>query len=254
MDFGIKNKIALVAGASTGLGYSAALELANEGCKVAICSRNKQNIEQAATLLRAKTKADVLGLVCDIADEQSRLSMLAEIRHTWGAVDILVANNGGPHSGQYSNLDKEDWEHALKNNLIAMKDSVLEVLPNMQNQGWGRIICITSVSVKQPIDSLILSNTARAGLTGFAKTLANQVADQGITVNMVLPGIHDTDRVKELHTDLADPALITRDIPMKRLGQPEELAAVIAFLASSRASYITGQSVVVDGGLVKGLF
>jgi 3-oxoacyl-[acyl-carrier protein] reductase len=135
-----------------------------------------------------------------------------------------------------------------------MKNSALEVMSGMEDKAWGRIVFITSVSVKQPIDSLILSNTARAGLTGFAKTLSAQVADRGITINLVLPGIHDTERVKELHADLADPALIAKDIPMKRLGQPEELAAVIAFLASERASYMTGQSIVVDGGLVKSLF
>jgi len=254
MDFGIKNKIALVQGASSGLGYAAALELAQEGCRLAICSRDATRIQKAAESISKMTGASVQGFACDVTDASARQLMLEDIRGNWGPIDILVANNGGPSAGFYDSLSEEQWQQALLGNLVAMKDSAQEVLGGMRDQGWGRIVFITSVSVKQPIDSLILSNTARAGLTGYAKTLSAQVAEYGITVNMVLPGIHDTERVKQLHRDLADPALIARDIPMKRLGQPSELAAVIAFLASARASYITGQSVVVDGGLVKGLF
>ncbi|MBT4035737.1 MAG: SDR family oxidoreductase [Candidatus Marinimicrobia bacterium] len=254
MDFGIKNKVALVQGASSGLGYAAALELAREGCQLAICSRDEKRIQGAAESIRKVTGATVQGFVCDLVDPKARRSMLDEIEENWGSIDILVANNGGPSAGFYDSLSDEQWNKALQGNLIAMKDSAQEVLGGMREKGWGRIVFITSVSVKQPIDSLILSNTARAGLTGYAKTLSAQVAEYGITVNMVLPGIHDTERVKELHSDLADPALIAKDIPMKRLGQPEELAAVITFLSSTRASYLTGQSIVVDGGLVKGLF
>lgn len=255
MDFGIQDKVALIQGASSGLGFAAAQELAREGCKVAICSRDKSRIDQAVEQIKSSTGSkEVLGFTCDIADAQARQMVLDQIAKVWGSVDILVANNGGPRAGFTDTLDSADWDQALQNNLISMKDSALEVLPGMQQQSWGRIVFITSVSVKQPIDSLILSNTARAGLTGFAKTLSAQVASQGVTINMVLPGIHDTERVKELHSDLADPALIAKDIPMKRLGKPEELAAVITFLASKRASYVTGQSIVVDGGLVKSLF
>ncbi|MCF7921714.1 MAG: SDR family oxidoreductase [Candidatus Marinimicrobia bacterium] len=254
MDFGIQNKNALVQGASSGLGYAAALELAQEGCRVAICSRDAKRIQKAAASISKMTGAKVQGFACDVTDASARQLMLEEIQNNWGSIDILVANNGGPSAGFYDSLSEEQWNQALLGNLMAMKDSAQEVLGGMRDQGWGRIVFITSVSVKQPIDSLILSNTARAGLTGYAKTLSAQVAEYGVTVNLVLPGIHDTERVKHLHSDLADPALIARDIPMKRLGQPAELAAVIAFLASTRASYITGQSVVVDGGLVKGLF
>ena len=254
MDFGIKNKVALVQGASSGLGYATALELAREGCRLAICSRDETRIQSAAKSISKITGATVQGFVCDLIDAKARRTMLDEIQGNWGSVDILVANNGGPSAGFYDSLSDDQWNQALQGNLIAMKDSAEEVLSGMRKNSWGRIVFITSVSVKQPIDSLILSNTARAGLTGYAKTLSTQVAEYGITVNMVLPGIHDTQRVKELHADLADPALIAKDIPMKRLGQPEELAAVITFLSSTRASYITGQSIVVDGGLVKGLF
>lgn len=254
MDLGLTSKKILVQGASAGLGYATALEFAQEGAKVAICSRDRSRIQAAAKRIVDATGAEVLPLVCDLGDPQQRGEMFSKLNQEWGGIDILVANNGGPHSGRYDTLDDSQWESALSHNLLAMKDSALAVLPAMISNGWGRIIFITSVSVKQPLDSLILSNTARAGLTGFAKTLSTQVADKGVTVNMVLPGIHDTERVAQLYSDLADPALIAKDIPMKRLGQPEELAATIVFLASTRASYMTGQSVVVDGGMVKGLF
>ena len=254
MDLGLKNRVVLVQGASGGLGYAAAMEFAREGAQVAICSRAKNRIEAAAERIKAETGTHVAAFVCDLGERQAREQLFKNIASQLGPIEVLVANNGGPSSGHFSSLGDADWESALRNNLLAMKDSALAVIPGMGKKGWGRIIFITSVSVKQPIDSLILSNTARAGLTGFAKTLATQVADQGITVNMVLPGIHDTERVKQLHSDLADPAVIAKDIPMKRLGQPSELAAVIAFIASTRASYMTGQSIVVDGGLVKGLF
>jgi len=254
MDFGIRGKTALVEGASSGLGLAAARELAREGCRVAICSRDRIRIDAAATSIRELTGAEVIAYVCDLNDPGQRKAMLSAAMTDLGGIDILVANNGGPSAGMYDALGEEEWAAALQGNLLAMKDSALAVLPGMKERKWGRIVFITSVSVKQPIDSLILSNTARAGLTGFAKTLSTQVADQGITVNLVLPGIHDTERVKQLHKDLSDPAVIAKDIPMKRLGNPEELAAVIAFLASTRASYVTGQSIVVDGGLVKSLF
>lgn len=254
MDFGLKNKVALVQGASTGLGFAAAEELATEGCQVAICSRNLERVEQAVEKIKQNTGTMVHGYACDLNDTQDRATMIDLIRTTLGPIDILVANNGGPPSGDALSFTDEQWQEALNSNLIAMKDSAQVVLPGMIEKKWGRIIFITSVSVKQPIDTLIMSNTARAGLTGYAKSLSTRVASEGVTVNMVLPGIHETDRVKELHAELADPALIAKDIPMGRMGQPNELAAVIAFLASTRASYVTGQSIVVDGGMVRGLY
>lgn len=254
MELGLKDKAVLVQGASAGLGFAAAQEFAQEGARVAICSRNKDRIDAARDEIETSTGGVIRSYVCDLSVPEERAELFNKVAADLGPIEVLVANNGGPPSGTFETLAEEDWLAALQSNLLAMKDSALAVLPGMRKARWGRIIFITSVSVKQPIDSLILSNTARAGLTGFARTLASQIADQGITVNMVLPGIHDTERVQQLHADLADPALIAKDIPMKRLGRPDELAAVIAFLASTRASYITGQSVVVDGGLVKGLF
>lgn len=250
MDLGIGKKVALVQGASSGLGYAAALELAREGAQVAICSRSEASIQAAADRITKETENEVLPIACDLNQASERRNMLHAIERQWGSVDILVANNGGPSPGYYDTLGPAQWEHAIQNNLLTMKDSMLEVLPGMQEKAWGRIVIITSISVKQPLETLILSNTARAGLTGFAKTLSSQVASQGVTINMVLPGIHNTPRVQQL----ADPDGFTRDIPMGRLGRPEELAAVIAFLASSRASYMTGQSIVVDGGMIKALY
>ncbi|MCF7796847.1 MAG: SDR family oxidoreductase [Lentisphaeria bacterium] len=254
MDFGLENKIAWVQGASKGLGFACALELAREGVAVAISSRSEENISAAADRIRVATDGRVLPLVCDVTDPSARDETRETILAQWGTVDILVANSGGPVSGKYDELTREDWHSAIDNNLFAMLESAQEVVDGMLKKRWGRIIFITSVSVKQPLGNLILSNTARAGLTGFAKTLAGQTAVEGITVNCVLPGIHDTERLREIHGDDFTPEFIAKDISMKRLGQPEELAAAVAFLASTRAGYITGQSLVVDGGFVKSLF
>ncbi|MCF7801200.1 MAG: SDR family oxidoreductase [Candidatus Marinimicrobia bacterium] len=254
MDFGIVNKIVWVQGASKGLGFACALELAREGAAVAISSRSEENIMRAADRIRATTGGRVLPLVCDVTDMTARDETREKILAQWGTIDILVANSGGPVSGKFDEFTREDWKSAMDNNLFAMLESAQEVLDGMLKKRWGRIVFITSVSVKQPLGNLILSNTARAGLTGFAKTLSTQVAAEGITVNCVLPGIHETERLREIHGDDFTPEFIAKDIPMKRLGQPEELAAAVVFLASDRAGYITGQSVVVDGGFVKSLF
>ena len=254
MDLGIAGKVAWVQGASKGLGYACALELAREGVAVAMSSRSFENINAAADKIRAITGGRVLPLVCDVTDHDARDEARETILAQWGMIDILIANSGGPTSGKFDELNQADWDSAMANNLYSMMDSAQEVVDGMLHKQWGRIIFITSVSVKQPLGTLILSNTARAGLTGFAKTLANQIATDGITVNCVLPGIHNTERLREIHGDDFTPEFIARDIPMKRLGQPEELAAVVTFLASVRASYMTGQSVVVDGGFVKSLF
>lgn len=254
MDFGIENKIAWVQGASKGLGFACALELAREGVAVVISSRSEENIEAAAQRIRAATGGRVLPLVCDVTDMTARDEAREAILAQWGTIDILVANSGGPVSGKYDEFTEDDWKSAMQNNLFSMLESAQEVVDGMLKKRWGRIIFITSVSVKQPLGNLILSNTARAGLTGFAKTLSAQVATEGITVNCVLPGIHDTERLREIHGDDFTPEFIAKDIPMKRLGKPEELGAAVTFLASERASYITGQSLVVDGGFVKSLF
>lgn len=256
MRLGIDGKVALVQGASQGLGYAIALELAWEGARVAICSRDQGRIDAAAERIREKTggSADVLPLACDVSSADARADLLEKVKSSYDNVDILVTNSGGPHAGPYHTLSEEDWAFAINNNLLAMKDSALEVLPGMQANKWGRIIFITSIAAKQPIQSLILSNTARAGLAGFAKTLATEVASQGITVNSVLPGTHDTERLQELYKDFADKDRVARDIPAGRLGKPKELAAVVTFLASVRASYVTGQAIVVDGGSSKTTF
>lgn len=254
MDLGLSGKVAWVQGASKGLGFACALELAREGAAVAISSRSRENITVAADRIRAMTGGRALPIMCDVTNHAARDEARETILAQWGVVDILVANSGGPVSGKYDALTQLDWDSAMANNLYSMMDSAQEIIDGMLQKQWGRIIFITSVSVKQPLATLILSNTARAGLTGFAKTLSSQLAPEGITVNCILPGIHDTERLREIHGADFTPEFIAKDIPMKRLGKPEELAAAVTFLASQRSSYITGQSIVVDGGLVKSLF
>ncbi len=254
MDLGLNRKIAWVQGASQGLGFACARELAREGALVAICSRSADRIQKAAKRIREEVRGSILPIVCDVNNSEARDQALNAIVAHFGTPDILIANSGGPQSGKIDDLNQDDWDSALANNLMSMVFSAQEILPGMKQKSWGRIVFITSVSVKQPLNNLVLSNTARAGLTGFAKSLAAQVAAEGITVNCVLPGIHDTERLRELHGEDFNEDFIARDIPMQRLGQPDELAALVAFLASSRASYITGQSIVSDGGLVKSLF
>ena len=254
MDLGLKGKVAWVQGASQGLGFACAQELASEGALVAICSRSREKIEAAANRIASTTQGYVLPIQCDVTDETARAEALELITAQYGIPDILVANSGGPRSGNAMDVNQADWDSALANNLMAMINSAQEVLPGMQQKRWGRIIFITSVSVKQPLNNLILSNTARAGLTGFAKSLSTQVAAEGITVNCIQPGMHATERLQHLHGDDFDVTPLVKDIPARRLGKPEELAAVVTFLVSERASYLTGQSVVVDGGFVKSLF
>jgi 3-oxoacyl-[acyl-carrier protein] reductase len=255
MKLGINNKVALVQGASQGLGFAVALELAWEGARVAMVSRDEKRIKLAAARINELTGKDqFLPLACDVSDPVQRKVVLDKIHEKWGPVEILVANSGGPPAGRVDAVSESDWEFAIRNNLVAMKDSAMEVLPDMRSGGFGRIVFITSIAAKQPIQTLVLSNTTRAGLAGFAKTLATEVAAEGITVNSVLPGTHDTERLRELHGDFMDADRIGKDIPAGRLGSPKELAAVVTFLASARASYVTGQAIVVDGGASRTVF
>jgi 3-oxoacyl-[acyl-carrier protein] reductase len=262
MELGIKGKTALVCGASAGLGFAAAIALAKEGVQIAINSRSQQNLEKAAEKIVKETGISPAIIVGDLAVDGVAEEVVNNAVLKLGRIDILVANAGGPPPGQFLNHSKETWNKSAGLTLFSNINLARAVLPGMQQAGWGRIIFITSVAVKQPVDNLIISNSLRAGVTGFAKTLANETAASGITVNTVCPGYTATERLTALFNNESSSRGVSieqvrqewmQKIPAKRLGQPDELASLITFLASERAGYITGTSIQVDGGLYKGL-
>jgi 3-oxoacyl-[acyl-carrier protein] reductase len=256
VNLGLDGKVSLVCGASRGLGRAIAEELAAEGASLALCSRDTERLEAAAAEL------DALALPADlsVAGEPTRVVEAAVER--LGKLDVLVANTGGPPAGTHDTLTLEDWNRATALLLRSTVELATAALPGMKERGWGRILAVTSVAVKQPVDNLILSNSLRAAVTGFAKTLSREVAPHGITVNTILPGYTATERVTELNRANAeregvDPseiqARLEASIPLGRLAEPREFAALAAFLASDRASYITGGAFAVDGGWLRGL-
>jgi 3-oxoacyl-[acyl-carrier protein] reductase len=262
MDLGLKGKVALVAAASRGLGRAVADELAAEGAALVICSRTAEAIERTANEIAAQTGADIFALPCDVSEpgEVARLVQFGIER--FGRIDILVTNAGGPPAGPFESFTLDQWQAATRLLLHSSVELARNVLPGMKERRWGRILNITSIAVKQPIDNLILSNSLRAAVTGMARTLANEVASLGITVNNIMPGYTRTERVEELAQMMADKEGITpaefiarweKEIPMRRLGEPREFAALVAFLVSERASYITGTSIPVDGGWIRAL-
>lgn len=262
MDLGLRGKIALVTGASRGLGRAIAEELAAEGVSLVMCARGQEALTETSESIRSANSVDVLSVPADVSrrDHVSRLVLSAIAR--FGRIDILVTNAGGPPSGPFESLGPEKWDDAVRVTLLSAVNLCREVLPGMRQRKWGRIINVTSITVKQPIEGLMLSNSLRAGVTGFARTLANEVAADGITVNNILPGYTRTQRVESLAKAAAEREGISIDdslkkwvaeIPMRRLGEPREFAAVAAFLASERASYITGTSIQVDGGWIRSL-
>ncbi|MFO7918671.1 MAG: SDR family oxidoreductase [Anaerolineae bacterium] len=262
MDFGLEGKVALVAASSRGLGKAAAREISREGADVVISARGKSTLKEAAEEIWQETGGRVLPVQADVTLEKDIESLIEAAESEFGQVDVLVNNAGGPKPGTFTDMSDEDWLGAINLNLMSTIRLTRLVLPGMRARRWGRIINITSFSVKQPIPDIILSNTARAGVAAMAKTLAGQVADEGITVNNVCPGYILTDRVRNLAASTAqEEGTETKEIladwesriPADRLGKPEELAALITFLASERASYITGTTIQVDGGLIKSL-
>ena len=261
MDFGLNGKVAVVVASSKGLGRAAAEELAREGARVVICARGIDALEEARIAIE-EAGGEVVALPVDTANAEDLEQLVAATESNFGSVDILVTNGGGPSPGTFDQVDDAAWDDAVAGTLSSVVRLCRRVLPGMREKRWGRIINITSIAVKQPVDGLILSNAVRAAVTGFARTLANEVASEGITVNNVMPGFTWTERVDELADKQAAFTGVSRDevisawkdsIPAARLGEPDELAALIAFLASSRAAYITGQSIPVDGGWIRGL-
>ena len=263
MNLGIQNKVALVTAASRGLGRAVALELAQEGCKVVICSRSQEAAQQAADDIHRQTGAEVVAFAADVTDPKRIAELVAQTESRFGSLDILFANAGGPPPGQFAQFSDEQWQAAVNMNLLSVVRLCRAVLPVMQSRKWGRIVIDTSCSVKQPIDNLILSNSVRAAVTGLAKTLSGEVAKDNITVNCICPGYTLTERVDQIVTDRSSrggipwdqaAAAITNTIPLGRFATVAEFAAPAVFLMSERASYITGVSLTVDGGWTKGIF
>lgn len=261
MDLGLTGKVAVVVASSKGLGRAAAEELVREGVRVVICARGAEALEETRAAIAA-AGGEVAAVAVDTSSPEDLEQLIAVAESNFGSVDILVTNGGGPSPGTFDQVDDAAWDAAVTGTLSSVVRLCRRVLPAMREKGWGRIINITSIAVKQPVDGLILSNAVRAAVTGFARTLANEVASEGITVNNVMPGFTWTERVDELADKQAAFTGSSRDeviagwktsIPAARLGEPDELAALIAFLASSRAAYITGQSIPVDGGWIRGL-
>lgn len=262
MELGLGRKVALVCGASSGLGRAIAEEFAREGAALVLCARGEERLAEAVSAIESGPRAPVIGVPADLSTPEGVRRVLEAAGRSFGRVDILVTNTGGPPAGPFEAHPPEAWQGALASNLESVLNLTRGVLPGMKERRWGRILHVTSVAVKQPVDGLILSNSIRAAVTGFARTLANEVAPFGITVNCLLPGYTRTSRLDELGRAIAARDGLTvdeafarweREIPVGRLGEPREFAALAAFLASERAGYITGTSIPVDGGWVRGL-
>jgi 3-oxoacyl-[acyl-carrier protein] reductase len=262
MDMGLKNRVALVAASSQGLGLATAEAFAAEGCRVAMCSRNPQTLQAAAEKIRKQYNAEVFAEAFDVADAAAVARFVAAVAAKFGSVDICVTNAGGPPAKGFLAATLDEWQRAIELNFLSTVYFAREAIPHMQRKHWGRIITITSITTKQPVADLVLSNAVRAAVVGLVKSLANEFGKDGILVNNVGPGFTATDRLKELAKARStasgeDEQKIlgawADDAPLKRLGEPREFADTVVWLASERASYVTGQTVLVDGGMYKGL-
>ncbi len=262
MDLGLKGKVACVAAASSGLGKASALELAREGARVAICARHRDRLEQAAREIETETGSEVLPVVADVTQPEDAAQFIQAAVDRWGRLDILVTNAGGPPAGKFEDFDEQAWLDAFNLNFLSTARLIYAALPHLRKAGGGRIITITSVSAKQVLPNLILSNAVRAGVHGMVKSLAQELGPDNITVNAVCPGPILTERLQSLFQKAAETQGITIEeaqagwvsqIPLGRLGQPAEFGAVVAFLASERASFVNGALLQVDGGMVRGV-
>jgi len=263
LDLGIAGRVAVVAAASRGLGRAVAEALAAEGVRLALGARGAEALERTAAEIRERSGAAVLAHPVDVGDPEAAAGFVRAAEAEFGQVDILVTNAGGPPPTRLANTTPEEWKRALDENLLSCVHLVRAALPGMRERRWGRILAIASVSVKQPVPDIILSNTARAGIAGFMKSLANEAAPYGVLANVLCPGFTRTDRLTELAAHLAETRGTpeeavyrewAKDIPLGRVGEPEEFGAAAAFLASERASYITGTTLQVDGGHIRSLY
>lgn len=256
MDLGIEGKVALVAASSKGLGKASAMALAREGAKIAICARTEETLEATAVEIRVSTGADVFAVPADLDIAEGIDEVVGATRERLGEIDILVDNSGGPRPGRFGDLTDDDWRAALEVVTLNLVRFVRAVTPSMRERHWGRIVCIQSSSVKQPVGNIDLSNGLRPGIAGLAKAIMPDLAKDGITINLVLPGTFLTDRIRSAFPAAAgaDDATIQQrlgaSIPVGRLGAPEEAGDLVAFLASERAAYITGAAYQIDGGAI----
>jgi 3-oxoacyl-[acyl-carrier protein] reductase len=257
VKLGLNGKRALVMAASRGLGFACALGLAREGCDLVICSRDQTRIEQAAAQIRQSTGVQVYAVVCDTSQEAAVQRLVATALAQLGGLEIVVHNTGGPPAGGFEAVTADQWYQAFDQNVMSFVWVAQAAIPAMRDSGYGRLLTIASSSIKAPIPNLVLSNATRAGVLGIAKTLAREVAADGILVNVVAPGRIATERTQQLDEAAAQRSGRTLDqvrtesvaaIPLGRLGQPEEFANLVVFLASEAASYITGTAMLVDGG------
>jgi len=262
MDLGITNRVALVAASSQGIGLATARAFAREGCRLAICARNQERLNQAAGEIRESYGVEVLARVLDVTDADAVHEFVAAIVAKFGSIDICVTNAGGPPAKGFLDATLNEWRAAIDTNFLSTVYFAREVIPYMQRHRWGRIVTVTSVTTKQPVADLVLSNAVRAAVVGLVKSLANEFGKDGILVNNVGPGFTATDRLKELakarsatqgksEQEIFD--AWAADSAVKRVGKPEEVADLIVWLASERASFLTGQTILADGGIYKGL-
>ena len=247
MDLGLTGRTAAIAGGSAGLGFATAQALANDGVRVVVCGRDEKRAIDAAK----KIGNSSVGISCDVSSVVGGESFVEQATKILGHIDILILNSGGPPAGTFTSTSVESYDKAFANGLMSMIAMTKLVVPQMQSRKWGRVVAITSIAVRQPIANLILSNTARAGLTGFLKTVSREVAGDGVTVNTVQPGTHDTDRIRQLYG--ATPDAKALDIPAGFVGDPKDFGSVVAFLCSESAKFITGVNLQVDGGAYTGL-
>jgi 3-oxoacyl-[acyl-carrier protein] reductase len=254
MDLGIRGKVALITGASSGIGEAVALSLAREGARVAVAARRLDQLEDVARRAREAGASEALALAADQSDEGSLRALCAGVEAKLGSIEILIVNGGGPRFGTFTQATPADWDAAYALTLQSALRLVSAVLPGMRARKWGRIVALASSSVKQPIPGLVLSNAFRSAVTSALKTLSSEVAAEGVTINTIATGMVETDRFRSLYDTPAKAAAVAARIPMQRAAAPAEFAPLVTFLCGEPASYITGQTISIDGGLTAGLF